>query len=81
MEGKLGASGPMAVNYTCVLSCRLRLRVELLLLLLLLAKLLFMIDELHAVLASPLLKLAFQRRIIVVLDVVIGAAGQLLGDL
>ena len=53
----------------------------LLLLLLLLAKLLFMIDELHAVLASPLLKLAFQRRIIVVLDVVIGAAGQLLGDL
>ena len=79
MEGKLGASGPMAVNYTCVLSCWL---LELLLLLLLLlAKLLFMIDELHAVLASPLLKLAFQRRIIVVLDVVIGAAGQLLGDL
>ena len=33
-----------------------------------------MIDELHAVLARPLLKLAFQSRVIMVLDVIIGPA-------
>ena len=82
MEGELGASDPMAVNDSCVLSRWLDLLlVKLLLLLLLLAKLLFVIDELHAVLAGPLLKLAFQSRIVVVLNVVIRAAGQLLGDL
>ena len=40
-----------------------------------------MIDELHAVLARPLLKLTFQSRVVMVLDVVIRAAGQLLSNL
>ena len=61
MKGELGASDPMTVNDSCVLSRWLDLLlVKLLLLLLLLAELLFVIDELHAVLASPLLKFAFQ---------------------
>ena len=82
MEGELWASDPMAVNDSCVLSRWLDLLlVKLLLLLLLLAELLFVIDELHAVLAGPLLKFTFQSRIVVVLNVVIRAAGQLLGDL
>ena len=55
--------------------------VQLLLLLLLLAKLFFMVDKLHAVLTCPLLKFAFQSRIVVVLNVVVRTAGQLLGDL
>ena len=83
MNGELGASDPIAVDYTCVLSrwLGLLLLVKLQLLLLLLAKLFFVIDELHAVLARPLLKLAFQSRIVMVLDVVIRAAGQLLSNL
>ena len=40
-----------------------------------------MIDELHAVLARPLLKLTFQSRVVMVLDVVIRASGQLLSNL
>ena len=40
-----------------------------------------MVDELHAVLARPLLDLAFQSRVVMVLDVVICAAGQLLSNL
>ena len=40
-----------------------------------------MVDELHAVLARPLLNLAFQSRVVMVLDVVICAAGQLLSNL
>ena len=57
MDGDLGASDTMAVDDTCVL-CRwlgLLLLLQLQLLLLLLAKLLLMIDELHPVLARPLL--------------------------
>ena len=40
-----------------------------------------MIDELHAVLARPLLKLTFQSRVVMVLDVVVRASGQLLSNL
>ena len=57
MDGDLGASDTMAVDYTCVPSrwLGLLLLLQLQLLLLLLAKLLLMIDELHPVLARPLL--------------------------
>ena len=40
-----------------------------------------MIDELHTVLARPLLKLSFQSRVVMVLDVVVRASGQLLSNL
>ena len=47
---------------------------------LLLTELLLAVDELHALLASPLLKLALQSRVVVILDVIVCAPRQMLGN-
>ena len=50
-------------------------------LLLLLSELLLMVDKLHSLLPGPLFKFPFQSGVIVVLDMVVSAARQVLGDL
>ena len=47
----------------------------------LLPQLLFVIDQFHSLLSCPLLDLPFQRRIVMILDVVVCAAWQVLSDL
>ena len=47
----------------------------------LLLNLFLLIDGLHTLLTSPLFNFAFQGRIIMVLDVVVRTAGQVLGNL
>lgn len=47
----------------------------------LLSQLLFVIDQLHPLLSRPLLDLPFQSRVIMVLNVVVCAAREVLGDL
>ena len=47
----------------------------------LLPQLLLVIDQFHSLLSCPLLNLPFQRRIVMIFDVVVCSAWQMLGDL